>query len=89
MRKYRIVEKLDNKGVFYYIVQQRKYLFFWGLPNWQESSFHASLIDDGDGLYAPTDYTYKKFRFEDLAGIIEVIERKKLQKKYAQVIEYL
>lgn len=90
MKKYRIVQKLDNDKKFYYIVQQRKYLFFWGLPNWRISC-HGDFIYNWDGLAAPPDYTYRKFIYSDLDDlrrkINKILKREKIF-DYHIVIEY-
>jgi hypothetical protein len=90
MKKYRIVQKLDSDKKFYYIVQQRKYLFFWGLPNWRISC-NGDFIDTCDGLSAPPDYTYRRFiysDFDDLRMKINKILKKEKKAEYHVVIQY-
>jgi len=92
MSKYRIVEKLDSDKKFYYIVQQRKYLFFWGLPNWRKS-LHSYFIETFCGLAAPPDYTYKRFAYVDLdevkTQIKKITNSERKPTDHHNVIEYL
>jgi hypothetical protein len=92
MKKYRIVQKLDSDKKFYYIVQQRKYIFFWGLPNWLISC-NGYFIDTCDGLSAPRDYTYKRFTYVDLdevkTQIKKITNSERKPTDHHNVIEYL
>jgi hypothetical protein len=92
MKKYRIVQKLDSDKKFYYIVQQRKYIFFWGLLNWRKS-LHLYFIETFDGLAAPPDYTYKRFTYVDLdevrTQIKKITNSERKPTDHHNVIEYL